>query len=292
MPLRLLRAAGERLQLGKQLRDDAEIQREREADRRPRREQQLLELAPDALGRQIVERDRRGRAPRVASSSVKLEARGELHARAARAGCRRRTSADRRRAAAAASRSPRPSNGSRYSPVSGSHEIALTVKSRRRAASAIDMSGSPVDDEAAVAAAGLRLAARQRHVDVADLVDLKALADGLDAAERLEQRAQPIAGQAEDLEVDVASTRAGRAADRAPSRRRSARGRRRRGRRRRSARASASVIARSRVMSASASVTAGHVRTGLRPKRLHDAIAEAGRERVEPARARATCECG
>ena len=42
------------------------------------------------------------------------------------------------------SRSPRPSNGSKYSPVSGSHEIALTVKSRRRAASAIDMSGSPV----------------------------------------------------------------------------------------------------------------------------------------------------
>ena len=58
-------------------------------------------------------------------------------------------------------------------------------------------------DEAAVAAAGLRLAARQRHVDVADLVDLKALADRLDAAERLEQRAQPIAGNAEDLDVDV-----------------------------------------------------------------------------------------
>ena len=39
--------------------------------------------------------------------------------------------------------------------------------------------------EAAVAAAGLRFAARQRDVDVADLVDLKAFADRLDAAERL-----------------------------------------------------------------------------------------------------------
>ena len=106
---------------------------------------------------------------------------------AARAGCRRRTSPDRRRAGRALSRSPRPSNGSRYSSVSGSQAMALTVKSRRRAASSIDIDGSPDDDEAAVAAAGLRLAARQRDVDVAELVDLEALADGFDAAERLEE---------------------------------------------------------------------------------------------------------
>ena len=55
-----------------------------------------------------------------------------------------------------------------------------------------------------MAASGLRIAPRQRDVDVADLVDLKALADRFDAAERLEQRAQAIAGEAEDLEVDVA----------------------------------------------------------------------------------------
>ena len=83
----------------------------------------------------------------------------------------------------------------------------MTVKSRRRAASAIDIVGIAGDDEAAVAAAGLGIAPRQRDVDVADLVDLKALADGFDAAEGLEQRAQPLAGDAEDLEVDVALLR-------------------------------------------------------------------------------------
>ena len=40
-------------------------------------------------------------------------------------------------------RSARPSNGSTSSPVSGSREIALIVKSRRRAASVMDSSGSP-----------------------------------------------------------------------------------------------------------------------------------------------------
>ena len=57
MPLGLLRAADERVQLGKEPFDDAEVEREREADRRPRRAEQLFEFAPDALGRQIVERD-------------------------------------------------------------------------------------------------------------------------------------------------------------------------------------------------------------------------------------------
>ena len=42
-----------------------------------------------------------------------------------------------------ASRSARPPQGSRYAPVSGSNEIALIVKSRRRAASSTDMAGSP-----------------------------------------------------------------------------------------------------------------------------------------------------
>ena len=58
MPLGFLRTADERLQLGKEPVDDAELEREREADRRPfGQEQQLLDLAPDALGRQVVERD-------------------------------------------------------------------------------------------------------------------------------------------------------------------------------------------------------------------------------------------
>src|SRR2546425_4564372 len=54
-----------------------------------------------------------------------------------------------------------------------------------------------------MAGAGLRFAARQRDVDVAGLEHLKTFADGLDAAERLEQRFQAIRGNAEDLDVEV-----------------------------------------------------------------------------------------
>jgi hypothetical protein len=54
-----------------------------------------------------------------------------------------------------------------------------------------------------VSAAGFRVATRQRHVEVAELVDLKALADRFDAAEGLQQLAQPVGGEAEHLDVDV-----------------------------------------------------------------------------------------
>ena len=81
--------------------------------------------------------------------------------------------------------------------------MALIVKSRRRAASSIDRVGIAFDGEALVAAADLRLAARQRHVDRADLVDGEALADGVDAAEGVEERAQPIGAEAEHLEIEV-----------------------------------------------------------------------------------------
>src|SRR5438094_921373 len=57
MPLRLLWAAGERLQLWKEGGDDAEVHRQRKTDGRPRREQELFDFAPDPLGRQIVERN-------------------------------------------------------------------------------------------------------------------------------------------------------------------------------------------------------------------------------------------
>ena len=60
-----------------------------------------------------------------------------------------------------------------------------------------------LDEEAAVAAADLRLAAGQRDVDVARLVDREALADGLDRAEPLEQGAKRRGRHAEHLEVDV-----------------------------------------------------------------------------------------
>ena len=62
------------------------------------------------------------------------------------------------------------------------------VKSRRRAASSIDIDGSPWTSNPLCPRPALRLAARQRDVDArlarADhLVNGKALADGLDAAE-------------------------------------------------------------------------------------------------------------
>ena len=94
----------------------------READRRPLREQQqLLDLAPDALGRQIVERNA---ATELASSRHPSRARiaPRTARRAARAGCRRRTSAgSTTRRTRRSSRSPRPSNGiDVFARVSGS----------------------------------------------------------------------------------------------------------------------------------------------------------------------------
>ena len=95
MPLRLLRAADERLQLRKQPLDDAELEREREADRRPRRAAAASRSRP----RCARPADRRAECSRHSAAcrvvERELEARGELDARAARAGCRRRTSRDR-----------------------------------------------------------------------------------------------------------------------------------------------------------------------------------------------------
>ena len=99
--------------------------------------------------------------------------------------------------------SPRPSQGSRYSPDSGSHAIALTVKSRRRDGLGQLHRRIARDVEAAVPAPRLRLASRQRDIDVARLVDLEAFADGLDAAQGLEDAVQAIGRHAEDLDVDV-----------------------------------------------------------------------------------------
>ena len=113
---------------------------------------------------------------------------------------KRAGSTTRRRRAA---RSARPPNGSAYSPVSGSRPIALMVKSRRRAASANDMNGSPstvkprwprpVFDSRRGSATSTR----------ADLVDRKALAHRLDLPEAGEQRRQIGRRDAEDLQVEV-----------------------------------------------------------------------------------------
>ena len=52
-------------------------------------------------------------------------------------------------------------------------------------------------------ASRFRVTPRQRDVEVAQFVDLKALSDCFDAAERFEQRAQAVWRDAEDLEIDV-----------------------------------------------------------------------------------------
>ena len=77
MPLGLLRASDEREQFRKQPRDDPEVERERKAERWSRREQQLLDFTPDALGRQVVERDGSAQLS-CARIEVEPEAGGEL----------------------------------------------------------------------------------------------------------------------------------------------------------------------------------------------------------------------
>ena len=125
---------------------------------------------------------------RVACSSSQLEPRRELdgaqHAQAVVAEGARIDGAQDSRLADR----ERPSNGSRYSPVSGSKAIALIgeVAAARRVLDG--HVGIALDGEAAMAAAGLRIAARQRDVDAADLVDREALADGVDRAEPCQQR--------------------------------------------------------------------------------------------------------
>jgi hypothetical protein len=78
VPFGVLRAVVERHHLGQQLLDHTERAREREADRGPfGNEQELLELAPEALGRQVVERDGAADGRRFVVER-RLETRGEL----------------------------------------------------------------------------------------------------------------------------------------------------------------------------------------------------------------------
>ena len=201
-------------------------------DGRSAPEQQLLEFAPDALGRQIVERECRGRAPASSSSSVSSKRAANCSARSTRrVSSRKRRRIDDAQHAGARDRRGRRTDR-RYSSVSGSQEIALIgevapprgfVERHRRIAG---------HGEALVAAAGLRFAPRQRDVDAAELVDGKPGRRPRRGRMR-QQRAAAVLGNAEHLDVEVLRRRA-RAADRARSRRRRARGRRGRGRRARS----------------------------------------------------------
>ncbi len=107
MPLRFLLAADEREELGEQPLDDAEIERQRQADRRAPGAAAAFRFRPRRArpaGRR-AESSGTDRACR-ARSSAKTAPRTER--RAGRAGCRRETWPDRRRAGAGWSRSSRP----------------------------------------------------------------------------------------------------------------------------------------------------------------------------------------
>ena len=161
-------------------------------DGRARAQQQLLDLSPDPLGRA----GRRAGCVRhsavVPGSTANSKRAANWTARSTRRlSSRERPGIDGAEQCAARGRR-RPSNGSRYSlgqriPGDGvDREVAAArrlLERQRRIA---------LDGESLVAAAGLRLAPGQRHVEAGDLVDGEALADGVDAAEAREQRLQAI----------------------------------------------------------------------------------------------------
>ena len=182
----------------------AELEREREPDRRPpRAQQQLLDLSPDPLGRQIVERngpaERRRRRRRRANSNRAANWTARSTRRLSSPNVGGSTARSSRR-----SRSPRPSNGSSYSPVSGSQAMALIGEVAPPRGLSQRQRRIARHREAAMPAAGLRLAPRQRHVEAGHLVDGEALADGVDAAEAPAGSSFSAIGvDAEDLDVDV-----------------------------------------------------------------------------------------
>ena len=168
-------------------------QREREPDRRPRAR---AAAASRSLPRCARPADRRAECVRQSAfvSVVDRRTRSARRTgpRAARAGCRRRTSA------ASTARSTRRCD------VAAAVERIDVLAGQRIPGDRVDGEVAPPrrlldrqrriagDGESLVPAAGLRLAPRQRHVDVADLVDGEALADGVDRPERSQHALQRV----------------------------------------------------------------------------------------------------
>jgi hypothetical protein len=202
VPLGLLWASDERFQLGEQLIDHAELERQGEADRRSTGAQhKLFDFPPDALGREIVEAD--GAAQRCGISVEReLEPRSKLHgpqdAKAVIYECRGvdRSQNPALKIAAAVERIE-VLIGQRIPRDGIDSEVAAPrsfVNGHRRIA---------FDDEAFVPAPVFGLAARQTDVDYADLVDGEALADRLNRAERRQESGEIARGNAKHLHVEV-----------------------------------------------------------------------------------------
>ncbi len=202
MPLGLLRAADERLHLGQDPPGHAELVRKGEADRRPLRpQQQLLHLAPDALGRQVVERDAAAHGG-GAFVHRQFEARGELQG------------AEHAERVVGEGRRVDQAQAPVRQVVASAHRVLVDV-GQRIPGDGVDGEIAPPrglghrhrriagDGESPVSRSALRFAARQCDVDAADLVDRERLADDLDAAQLPEQRPQLGFRNAEDLDVEV-----------------------------------------------------------------------------------------
>ncbi len=202
MPLGLLRAAGERRHFRDERGDDPELEAQREPDGRPLREQQeLLNFAQHALAGQVVEGDGAAHASGAfvhRQREPRRELQGAQHAKAV---VGERPLVDHPEDAA-------------LEVVPAAERVEVLLRERIEEDGVDGEIAPPAclldgharvagDLEAAVPAADLRLAARQRHIDARHLVDGERLADGIDAAGGFEQAAQAARLDAVHLEVDV-----------------------------------------------------------------------------------------
>ena len=209
MPLRVLGRGGQRHELGRDRLQHSPLARERETEGRPPRlQEQLLDLAEDAVGGQLAERHRRAE-PGGRLVDLELEARGELQ----RAQRPQRVVAESRRVDR--SQPPRVEVGLATPRVDElargrieEHRVDREIPAPRRF---VDREGRIARHaDAAVAWSDLGVAARQRDVerardsfDARELVDAERLADGVDSAGRSEHGLEPFRRQAEHLDVPV-----------------------------------------------------------------------------------------
>ena len=209
VPLGVLGRVGQGQQLGRHAAQQVPLAQQAEAEGGARGlQQQLLDLAEDALGRQLVERHRGAQAGR-GRLDLELEAGRQLH----RPQGAQRVVAE---------------GGRVHGPQAAPLEVgpaAPRVDQRlglrvveQRVDREVPAARGLLDGEvrvaqgadAAVARPGLRVAPRQRHVDgarqageAADLEHGEGLPNRVHRSEGLEQRGQGLAGQAVDLDVEV-----------------------------------------------------------------------------------------
>jgi hypothetical protein len=202
VPLRLLLTIDQRRHFRPQPLHDAQLASEREPDRRPfGLQQQLLELTPDALRGEIVERDRGADRLRLFRDR-ELEPRGELQrAQHAEAVIGERLRVDHPQHAA-------PEIGAsleRIDVLAGKRVPGDRVDREVTAPCGLAYRhrGIAGNGEPGVAAADLRLAPRERDVDTGDLVHGKTPPDRFHAAEGRQHGRQVVFGDTVDFEVQI-----------------------------------------------------------------------------------------